>query len=108
MLRIRIWLYWSLKNLTVDPEAMTRTGVESLLQAGFSDIEILDLVHVAAFFNYLNRVDEALGLTRWLSVLSFDMTTSSELPDMENVVNCRMIFEPYFGRRHIIAGFRLD
>lgn len=41
---------------------MTRDDVESLRGAGFTDRDILDIVEVISYFNYINRVADGLGI----------------------------------------------
>ncbi len=41
---------------------MTAVDLEPLRAVGLSDRAILDAVEVAAYFNYINRVAEALGI----------------------------------------------
>jgi alkylhydroperoxidase family enzyme len=41
---------------------MTQSDLEPLRGAGLSDTEILDAVQVIAYFNYINRVADALGV----------------------------------------------
>lgn len=47
-------------RLTRDPVKVTEEDIRSLREAGYSDKEIVDIAHVAAWFNYVNRI--ALGL----------------------------------------------
>ncbi|MBI2615713.1 MAG: peroxidase [Gemmatimonadetes bacterium] len=49
-------------KLTKQPDAMTETDVHTLRTAGFSDEAILDAVQVVGYFNYINRVADALGV----------------------------------------------
>ncbi len=49
------------EKMTRTPARMTQDDVESLRSVGFSDKEILDITHIAALFNYLDRVADALG-----------------------------------------------
>lgn len=44
-----------------DANAMTSDDIAKLRSAGFSDRAVLDAVHVAGFFSYMNRVVQALG-----------------------------------------------
>ena len=44
-----------------DPGQMTPGDIAALRSAGFSDRALLDAVHVAGFFSYMNRVVQALG-----------------------------------------------
>lgn len=49
-------------KLTLTPAAMTKTDVEELRSHGFTDEAIHDAVQVAAYFNYINRVCDGLGV----------------------------------------------
>ncbi len=49
-------------KLTERPSEVTEADVASLRQVGFSDEAILDAVQVVGYFNYINRVAEALGV----------------------------------------------
>ncbi|MDR2564973.1 MAG: CMD domain protein [Bifidobacteriaceae bacterium] len=47
--------------LTLTPIGLTARDVERLAAAGLSDLELADLVHAAAFFNWANRLTLGLG-----------------------------------------------
>lgn len=47
---------------TKSPSSMSRDNIERLRGAGLSDREIVDLTCVVAYFNYVNRLAEALGV----------------------------------------------
>ncbi len=49
-------------KLTETPSEMTRRDVGSLRDAGLSDEQILEVVEIAAWFNYINRVADGLGV----------------------------------------------
>lgn len=49
-------------KLTVTPSAMRETDVQSLRAEGFDDLGILHITLMAAWFNYINRVADALGV----------------------------------------------
>jgi len=49
-------------KLTRTPAACTRADVDALRAVGLTDEQIVDGVQVAAFFNYINRVADALGV----------------------------------------------
>ena len=49
-------------KLTKDPGAMTDTDVEALRTHGFDDIAIHDAAQVTAYFNYINRIADGLGV----------------------------------------------
>jgi uncharacterized peroxidase-related enzyme len=51
-------------KLTRTPAAMSRDDVEALRGHGFDDRAILQATLIAAFFNYVNRVADALGVGR--------------------------------------------
>ena len=47
-------------KLTREPRAVTEADVQRLRDAGYTDQQIVDVAHVAAWFSYVNRI--ALGL----------------------------------------------
>lgn len=49
-------------KMTVAPYKHTREDVEKLRTVGFDDTAILQITLIAAFFNYVNRVADALGV----------------------------------------------
>ena len=49
-------------KLTVSPHKHTREDVERLRSVGFDDTGILQITLIAAYFNYINRVADALGV----------------------------------------------
>ncbi len=49
-------------KLTRAPGSMVREDVERLRAAGLEDSEILDLCQVTAYYAYVNRVAQGLGL----------------------------------------------
>lgn len=49
-------------KLTREPRAMTRDDVDRLRAHGLDDGAVTDVVQVAAYFNYINRVADALGV----------------------------------------------
>ncbi|MFT4513034.1 MAG: putative peroxidase-related enzyme [Planctomycetota bacterium] len=50
------------EKLTVDPAAMSQIEVDALRAAGFSDPAIHDASQVVSYFNYINRIADALGV----------------------------------------------
>jgi uncharacterized peroxidase-related enzyme len=50
------------EKLTLTPSQMCQQDIENLRQCGFNDVEIHDIVQIAAYFNYINRVADALGV----------------------------------------------
>lgn len=59
------------ERLTRTPAKCTEGDIAELRSAGWSDVAIHDAVQVIAYFNYINRVADALGvvpetgLTHW-------------------------------------------
>jgi uncharacterized peroxidase-related enzyme len=50
------------EKLTREPQRMRGSDVERLRQVGLEDLDILDLNNIVAYFNYINRVANGLGL----------------------------------------------
>jgi uncharacterized protein YciW len=50
------------EKLTLTPSDMRGEDVQRLRQAGWTDRDILDIVHVCAYFNFRVRVVDGLGL----------------------------------------------
>jgi hypothetical protein len=50
------------EKLTLTPSAMTEQDVQKLRDVGWTDRDILDIVHVCAYFNFRARVVDGLGL----------------------------------------------
>lgn len=57
----RAMLNYAVK-LARTPEAMEETDVIRLRDAGFTDAGILDICMVAAYFSYVNRIAQGLGV----------------------------------------------
>ncbi len=49
-------------KLTVSPAAIVRADVDALRTHGWDDAAIHDAIQVIAYFNYINRVAEAVGI----------------------------------------------
>lgn len=49
-------------KLTTAPGSIVASDIDALRAAGFDDLEILDLNNMVAYFNYVNRVANGLGL----------------------------------------------
>ena len=49
-------------KLTISPGEVTEDDVRKLTAAGFSDIDILHIVEVVAYYAYANRLADGLGL----------------------------------------------
>lgn len=56
------------EKLTVSPGEMGRSDVEGLRAVGFTDRDILDIATVTAYYAYVNRIADGLGvaLETWL------------------------------------------
>ena len=50
------------EKLTLTPSNMREQDVQRLREAGWADRDILDMVHVCAYFNFRVRVVDGLGL----------------------------------------------
>jgi len=50
------------ERLTRDPSATTSADLDALRQHGFDDVAIHDATQVIAYFNYINRVADGLGV----------------------------------------------
>lgn len=51
-------------RLTEQPARMTHADVQKLRAAGFDDVAVLQITLIAAYFNYINRIADALGVGR--------------------------------------------
>ncbi len=49
-------------KLTKEPWNMIQRDVISLRKAGFSDVDILDINQIVAYYAYVNRVADGLGV----------------------------------------------
>lgn len=56
------------EKLTKSPETMVSSDVTMLREVGFSDRDILDICEVTAYYAYVNRIADGLGvpLESWL------------------------------------------
>jgi uncharacterized peroxidase-related enzyme len=52
------------EKLTKNPPSLWRDDMDTLHQVGFDDTAILQITLIASFFNYINRVADALGVGR--------------------------------------------
>lgn len=59
--KVRAALDYAVK-LTRTPGAMTAADVEALRAEGWDDLGIHDIAQVAAYFNYINRIADGLGV----------------------------------------------
>ncbi|MFC1976278.1 peroxidase [Chloroflexota bacterium] len=49
-------------KLTLTPSQTSQDDIRVLRQCGYSDAEIHDIVQIIAYFNYINRMADALGV----------------------------------------------
>ena len=49
-------------RVTRAPSAIRRRDIDTLRKHGLTDRDILDAVQVISYFNYINRVADALGI----------------------------------------------
>ena len=59
--RVKTILRYAVK-LTLDPGSMGRADVEELRRHGLDDAEIHRVAQITAYFNYINRVADGLGV----------------------------------------------
>lgn len=57
----RVMLDYAVK-LTLEPASITANEIELLRQAGFSDAAILDICQVTAYYAFVNRLADGLGV----------------------------------------------
>ena len=50
------------EKLTLTPPEMEKADIDRLREAGLSDAEVLDVCQVTAYFNYVNRLADGLGV----------------------------------------------
>ena len=50
------------EGLTVDPAKVNAEHVQGLRDVGWTDEDIVDIVHITALYNYMVRVAEGLGV----------------------------------------------
>ena len=50
------------EKLTLTPNQMSQDDIRTLRRHNFKDTEIHDIVQIAAYFNYINRIADALGV----------------------------------------------
>lgn len=50
------------EKITREPASIDREYIEGLRSAGFDDRMLHDVVQVAAYFNYVNRLADGLGV----------------------------------------------
>lgn len=56
------------EKLTIKPQDITTSDVDALREVGFSDRDVHDICEVAAYYAYVNRIADGLGvqLETWL------------------------------------------
>lgn len=57
----KLMLYYA-EKLTKEPASIKEREIEALRKAGFSDRDIFDINQVVAYFNYVNRIADGLGV----------------------------------------------
>ncbi len=51
------------EKLTLQPWKVSESDMEALRAVGFSDRDILDICEVTAYYAYVNRIADGLGVT---------------------------------------------
>lgn len=51
-------------KLTLTPADMSEADIEALRDVGLDDVAIHDATQVISYFNYINRIADALGVER--------------------------------------------
>ncbi len=49
-------------KITLDQKNLCDADIQGMRQVGFEDLQILEIVQLAAWFNYFTRVADALGV----------------------------------------------
>ncbi len=65
----RVAMFRYVEQLTRSPADIESADIEALRSVGFSDRDILDIAEVTAYFAYVNRIADGLGVTvePWLA-----------------------------------------
>ena len=65
----RVAMLRYVEQLTRSPADIESADIEALRSVGFSDRDILDIAEVTAYFAYVNRIADGLGVTvePWLA-----------------------------------------
>lgn len=50
------------RKLTLEPWTVRQEDIEALRRAGFADADILDINQVAAYYAFVNRLADGLGV----------------------------------------------
>ncbi|MEM7481461.1 MAG: hypothetical protein AAF481_09830 [Acidobacteriota bacterium] len=69
------------ETLTADPASHRRHHVETLRRHGFGDAAIHDAVQAIAYFNYINRVADALGVEPEEGVAAWEQSAAPAADD---------------------------
>lgn len=59
--RREVMLHYT-EKLTLTPWEVSRADVETLREVGFDDRDILDIAEVVAYYAYVNRIADGLGV----------------------------------------------
>ena len=65
-------------KLSATPSTVKLDDVERLQKAGFEDAAMLDICQVTAYYNYVNRLADGLGVELELSWKNEDLSISRE------------------------------
>ncbi len=49
-------------KLTLHPSKTDASDLDRLKREGLSDVGLLEIVHITGYFNYINRLADALGI----------------------------------------------
>ena len=58
------------KKLTIDPNGVEKSDIDALRETGFKDVDILDIAQITAYYNFVTRMANGLGVEiepRWNS-----------------------------------------
>ncbi len=50
------------EKLTREPSSVSRADVSGLRDQGFADADVLDIAQIAAYYAFVNRIAEGLGV----------------------------------------------
>jgi uncharacterized protein YciW len=67
-------------KLTREPWAIAKADVDRLWDAGFSDRDVLHLAEVTAYYAYVNRIADGLGVPLEPWIPDDDQPSSAEPP----------------------------
>lgn len=49
-------------KLTLDQRNLTASDLQRLRDAGFTEVQLLEIVQLAGWFNYMTRIADAMGV----------------------------------------------